>query len=781
MNLATYVITDPNKIPTPAIVEDLYDSVLEAQLIPANVRLALMSTPLEKKWVTIVAYKSMIDNVKGTAGDTSSYGNKDKLLLKTLRNIHKRPDINALLGIKSRLNTGNKSWMEGFIADNGISVLLSAMERRLNQVPLCELDAAVLYELISCLNPIMNNGLTMKIFLSTRRAIRLITQCLIFQWKSLAVAVLEILSVICDYSNDAAFYVVKYFRNISKSRRESPFKYLVDALLTEDVEIKTGILLLMNQVIAAIDDLDKRMILRSELKVVQFGIVCDETYRELLVELQEMKAAAAAAAASAAPIGMTGTSTTPDSPTSRPTSPETVTTSTTSMSKKRKKRITLTTEQRDDHNIAKNYAAALGIELHDDDDDEGGGGVGGGDDDGPQYADDGMTPICPIEGSMAGVCISGKNRGKVSKSILKEFGNKSTKDRWYILSGDRLTWWGTDIREPIAEKGHLDVSEILHIRPYSTNPELLNTSNNTTAPTIFSFEVETKERIYSFGCFNEPDKESWITALYIARDKAVLKKYSYHFNIESTMDAGQFESLLQLYKKQIVVYDVLATEDYEQCITSGNINLSDPSDMIKYLHYETSIAGLNDKFMKVLQEFIIVPSDTKFGDLFWDKILLVCRDLRSLMTNQDYGLMSTSGGASSTSVMKDYSLTSYELDLESCIRILKKKDQSSMGQKINEVNRLTVELFTKKEEIERLQQEIKILRGNGSSSRRPSIIFPSTPTHTERTAAIAASSTPVSKEIDFGARRGSCECCSLNPFPSLLISLSLSLSLSLSC
>lgn len=668
MEIATYVISDVNKIPDDNIVELLYESVLEAQLVPSNVRTALSKTPIDKKWTTIVAYKAMVESEKG--GDRSSYGPKDKQLLKSLRNVRKRPDITALLGIKSRLNTGNKSWMEGFIADKGISVLLSAMESRLGQVPMGELDAAVLYELISCLNPIMNNGLTMKIFLSTKRALRIITQCLIFQWKTLAIAVLEILSVICDYSNDAAFYVVKYFRNISKSRREPPFKYLVDALLTEDVEIKSGILLLINQILASIEDLDKRMILRSELKVVQFGLICDQTYNELLQELQLMKS--------------------PEyQPKQRSHATFLMSNGRNTVNGSKKKRSTLTSEQVDDNNIAKTYATALGIEILDDDDEE---------EYSQEFADDGKTPICPLEGIMAGVCISGKNRGKMSKSILKEFGNKSTKDRWYILSGDRLTWWGTDCRDIAAEKAHLDVSEILHIRPYSTNPELIS-------PEIYPFEVETKERVYSFGCLNEIDKENWVTALYIARDKSVLKKYSYNFNLDSSLDPNQFENLINVYKKQIVVYDVLTTEDYEQCITSGNINLTDPVDIVKYLQYETSVAGLNEKFMKVLQEFIIVPSDTKFGDLFWDKILDVCRDLRSLLAKQDYGITSN--------VVKDYSMTSYELDLESCIRILKKKDNSQTGHKINEINKLTMELFTKKEEIDRLQQEIKTIRSNG--------------------------------------------------------------------
>jgi hypothetical protein len=707
MDLSSYQITDVNKIPEQSLVEEFYDSVLEAQLVPANVRTTLNNTTtIEKKWATIVAYKSMIDHEKGSEV-SSSYGTKDKQLLKSLKNVRKRPDIPALLGIKSRLNTGNKSWMEGFIADKGIAVLLTAMESRLSQVPMGELDAAVLYELISCLNPIMNNGLTMKIFLSTKRALRIITQCLIFQWKALALSVLEILSVICDYSTDAAYYVIKYFRNVSKSRREPPFKYLVDALLTEDVEIKTGILLLINQIIASIEDLDKRMILRSELKVVQFGLVCDQTYKELVHDLQLMKSSSSSSTSTSIPIHHRN-STQQHTPTLMTNGRNTL------PSLGMKKRITLTNEQNDDNFIAKTYATALGIEILDDDGDDGLDGEGGMTQ--QEYADDGKTPICPLEGIMAGVCISGKNRSKMSKSILKEFGNKSTKNRWYILSGDRLTWWGTDCRDISAEKGHLDVSEILHIRPYSTNPELLSPDSN-----IFPFEVETKERVYSFGCLNEIDKENWITSLFIARDKSVLKKYSYNFTNISDMTSytttQQYEHGISLYHKQIIVYEVLTTEDYEQCIlTSLNINLTDPVDMVKYLQYETLITGCNDMFLKILYEFVIIPSDTKFGELFWEQILKVCRDLRSLLQRQqqqqDSHEMYFPSSSSSSSVMKDYSSTSYELDLESCLRILKKKDQTQIGMKVNEMNKLTLELFTKKEEIERLQQEIKVLKGN---------------------------------------------------------------------
>jgi hypothetical protein len=84
-----------------------------------------------------------------------------------------------------------------------------------------------------------------------------------------------------------------------------------------------------------------------------------------------------------------------------------------------------------------------------------------------------------------------------------------------------------------------------------------------------------------------------------------------------------------------------------------------------------------------------------------------------LITQQDYGM--------SSNLMKDYTISSYELDLESCIRILKKKDQTPLGQRVNEMNNLTIELFTKKEEVERLQQEIKTLKnhlenGTGVSS-----------------------------------------------------------------
>ena len=189
-----------NTQPDSTIIEKFYNSVLEAQLIPPNVRENLSKKmTVEKKWETVIHYHSMIGNAQVT--QNASFGENDRNLLNSLKNRRKRPDITQLLNLKSRIGTCNKSWMESFLNEHGIDILINSMNVRLSKVPLGELDAAILYELICCIKTIINSGVTMKIFLNTENALRTVAHSLLFEWKPLALQVLEVLSVISDYSN----------------------------------------------------------------------------------------------------------------------------------------------------------------------------------------------------------------------------------------------------------------------------------------------------------------------------------------------------------------------------------------------------------------------------------------------------------------------------------------------------------------------------------------------------------------------------------------------------
>ena len=658
-------IADFSVIPSDDIVQELYASVLEAQLVPTNVRVALdKSQSIDKKWATIKAYKEMLGNEQ--MAESSTYGSKDKDLLRILKSSTKRPDINTLLALKTRMTTANKVWMEGFIADQGISTLLSAMESRLHQYPLGELDAAILYELIACAKTILNNSWTMDIFLSTKHAVRVITQSLLFEYKPLAIQVLEILSVICNYSPEAAVIIVSYFRVTSRSKREATFTFLVEAILNEDIDVKVSIILLLNQIFASIDDMTARMVIRNELKAIRCGVVCDIILAELLKE------------------GEVGTDITPTPNELSSSRTKALGTSSRLLGKRPIRRSVLTDFE--EVGMTRNTDTA--------EQDQSLVGEGG---------EEGEVDILPALGVMSGLCLSGKNVSAMGGNLLKELGSKATKYRWYELDRDKLTWWGKDKRH-LPAKGQLSTTDILYVRPYTRNVELLTSVN-------YTFEIETPSRVYTFGCSSETEKEQWVTALMVARDNAILSKCSYSFSdpTHHSITSEAFSAYLAQFRKQVAVYHAIAQEDYEQSITSHNTNVSDPVSMLHFIQHEMAIAGQSQTLISVLQEMIAIPADTKHGELYWDKILHTCRELRQFIVQNDGGHLSSSHHA-------DKCMAYPCLDVDSCRRILKAKEHTSTGRAVIEMGRLTMELHTKQIEINRLNNELRAYQQCGGSS-----------------------------------------------------------------
>jgi hypothetical protein len=127
-----------------------------------------------------------------TSVSPTAFKDSDKELLHKLRVKH-RPDMQSLLMIKSRISTANKAWMESFIAANGIAAVIEGMSYRIMQSPLAELDVAILYELLCCAKVIMNTSFSMDCFVATKGAIRAVVYSLLFEWKTLALEVMEVI------------------------------------------------------------------------------------------------------------------------------------------------------------------------------------------------------------------------------------------------------------------------------------------------------------------------------------------------------------------------------------------------------------------------------------------------------------------------------------------------------------------------------------------------------------------------------------------------------------
>ena len=89
----------------------------------------------------------------------------------------------------------------------GISVLVEHMDNRLDSYPLSVVDASALYEICLCMKYIMRTeGLS--VVVSTRGAIDACVMSLNWDYKVLALEVLELLSVFCFKGGDEAVWEV---------------------------------------------------------------------------------------------------------------------------------------------------------------------------------------------------------------------------------------------------------------------------------------------------------------------------------------------------------------------------------------------------------------------------------------------------------------------------------------------------------------------------------------------------------------------------------------------
>ena len=174
-------------MPDEATVQKMYEAVLDHLLTPPQVKEKLMaSQTTEQKWKTVKMHDIKFDssNVDSTGG----WGSRENILLASIEKA-KTPDIQSLSRLRVSLSSANKEFMDAFLGAGGVSVLLKAMETRINKRPVSELDVALLYEIMTCCKAIMNNAVGMDGFMAVNGAIDMVARCLRFDYRLFAIQV----------------------------------------------------------------------------------------------------------------------------------------------------------------------------------------------------------------------------------------------------------------------------------------------------------------------------------------------------------------------------------------------------------------------------------------------------------------------------------------------------------------------------------------------------------------------------------------------------------------
>lgn len=162
-------------------IEEMYSKLLDYLLTPPHVKNEMISSQsVEKKRETLLTHKKFFEGEN--ASKSVTWGEKENKLISSIKNATV-PDFHILSKLKTVLSSANRLLLNSFMGAGGLTILLQAMENRMNKKPQTELDIAVMYEVMLCLKAVMNNSTGMEGILASFGAIDTIARSLRFDYK----------------------------------------------------------------------------------------------------------------------------------------------------------------------------------------------------------------------------------------------------------------------------------------------------------------------------------------------------------------------------------------------------------------------------------------------------------------------------------------------------------------------------------------------------------------------------------------------------------------------
>jgi len=162
-------------------IEEMYCKLLDYLLTPPHVKNEMISSQsVEKKRETLLTHKKFFEGEN--ASKSVNWGEKENKLISSIKNATV-PDFHILSKLKTVLSSANRLLLNSFMGAGGLTILLQALENRMNKKPQTELDVAVMYEIMLCLKAVMNNSTGMEGILASFGAIDTIARSLRFDYK----------------------------------------------------------------------------------------------------------------------------------------------------------------------------------------------------------------------------------------------------------------------------------------------------------------------------------------------------------------------------------------------------------------------------------------------------------------------------------------------------------------------------------------------------------------------------------------------------------------------
>ena len=491
--------------PTDEVVSRMHAELLIAMAIPDTAKQRLNEQPINKQWELI---KMNAQLLRDKASMAALSWNKEKRDLLKQIDSSLLPNLEAIAALYQSLRQAPRQMLRGFFRDDGLSVILRSIQRRLVSYPRSAIDTIACREYLMCLKVIGNTAEGMDILLDHPEAIDTIVFCLDFEWSSNACLVLEILSVVTHYSDKGRTSCCSSLLRLSRRRLEPPFFYLVCGLKSSSegsVKVKAEISTFVNVLIQCTSEIEIRNQIRNSLLSFEYICILHRSWHDEQMLKGDLFGKTSNKRSSASTADLLGLADI-HSRASAGWDPN-------------------STGQR----ISMSRASLLKAV--------------------DEYAEDGKTIINPENGHMAGNCIAVKNRDRTTQKVASIFGSKSTKHRWYEIKNGLLKWW-SEKKKSDEPDGIIDASEFIGINMTSDDPELLKS-------TSFGFEVVMKDRIIVLGCTSEEDRIKWTTALLMSFNSAVIKKYRHNVSKAIKLTDQQEKDCLRRLETELKIFEML--------------------------------------------------------------------------------------------------------------------------------------------------------------------------------------------------------------------------------
>lgn len=165
-------------------IQVIFEQVLDNLLLPPMVKDKMMtSSTRDKKIQTILMHKEALNENKSN----DAY-EQLKSILKLVKTA-KVADISSVIKIRVFLSTANKGGVDTFLMANGIEILQKHIDNRLDKTLLNELDAALLFELLSCYKSILNQESVTEQIVCIPGVVEQMVRSLRFEWKPVVLLV----------------------------------------------------------------------------------------------------------------------------------------------------------------------------------------------------------------------------------------------------------------------------------------------------------------------------------------------------------------------------------------------------------------------------------------------------------------------------------------------------------------------------------------------------------------------------------------------------------------